>query len=135
MKILRLHRVELLIDRADIGAAVAKFNDALGFKINEPHEVPGPGIISAYDFDHGIEFVAPTDETSALYPRLKEKGKGALLCVVWEVESIEDAIKWVKERGLNIVLDYQHGDVRQLCLDDRDFFGYVPILLERKKPV
>lgn len=135
MKILRLNRVELLINDEDMSDAIRVFNDALAFQIGTPHVIAEAGIRSAVDFKHGIELVSPIDEKSAIFPALREKGRGAILTIVWEVDSIEAARQWVKEKNI-LVRYYYEGNqdghkVKQLCLDESAFFGYVVTLMEK----
>ena len=93
MKILGLNRVELLLDDDDLDKAVETFNAKLGFNLCDPLTL-GEGIRSSVDFDKGLELVSPSSEDSPVFQVLRERGKGALLTIVWEVDSIEAAKKW-----------------------------------------
>ncbi|HEX4505057.1 MAG TPA: hypothetical protein VH722_04940 [Alphaproteobacteria bacterium] len=130
MKILGLNRVELLLDDRDLDKAIETFNTGLGFGLCPPLTL-GEGIRSSVDFDKGLELVSPSDETSPVFPILRERGKGALLTIVWEVDSIEAAKRWAEEKGLPVLFTYEGHGIRQLCLHESAFFGYVVTLMER----
>ena len=131
MKILGLNRVEWLVEDGEIEAAVKKFNDVFGFKLGAPHEVKGQHLRSSIDFDAGLEFVSPMNAQSPVHSVLKQKGRGALLTTVWEVDDFEAARAWVKQKGLNVILEFEGEGVRQLCLDPQEFFGFSVILMTR----
>jgi catechol 2,3-dioxygenase-like lactoylglutathione lyase family enzyme len=136
MKILGLNRVELLVPDRDLDAAVARFNDVFGFQISRPHLVAESRSRSAIDFAAGIEFVAPMDERSAIYPSLQARGRGALLTIVWEVDDIASARRWAEEKGLGIRYTYEGthdgAQIKQLCLEESEFFGYTITLMEKR---
>jgi hypothetical protein len=131
MKILGLNRVELLVEDRDIDAIVRKFNDVFGFKLCAPHEVQGQNLRSSVDFDAGLEFVSPMNEKSPVHAVLREKGRGALLTTVWEVDDFDAARAWAREKGLKVLLEFEGEGMRQLCLDPKEFFGYSVILMTR----
>ena len=133
MKILGLNRVELLLDDGDMEKAIETFNAGLGFDLCPPMTL-GEGIRSSVDFAKGLELVSPSDETSPVFPVLRERGKGALLTIVWEVDSIEAAKKWAQEKGLPVQFYYEGHGIKQLCLHESAFFGYVVTLMERVAP-
>ena len=130
MKILGLNRVELLLDDGDMEKAIATFNAGLGFNLCSPLTL-GEGIRSSVDFDKGLELVSPSSEASPVFPVLRERGKGALLTIVWEVDSIEAAKTWVEEKGLPVQFVYEGHGIKQICLHESAFFGYVVTLMER----
>ena len=135
MKILSLNRVELLIADRDMDDAVKTFNSALGFRLGAPHAIAEARLRSSVDFAMGLELVSPIDEESPIFPALRERGKGAILTIVWEVDSIEAAKTWAAQKGLPVRLYYegeQDGHkVKQLCLHESAFFGYVVTLMEK----
>jgi hypothetical protein len=133
MKILGLNRVELLVEDKDMDVIVKKFNDVFGFKLRDAHEVKGQNVRSSVDYDAGLEFVSPMNEKSPAYATLKEKGKGALLTTVWEVDDFDAARAWAKKKGLNVLLEFEGQGVKQLCLDPKEFFGFSVILMQRTK--
>ena len=77
MKILGLNRVELLLEDRDLDKAVETFNTQLGFQLCAPLTL-GEGIRSSVDFGKGLELVSPADETSPVFPVLRERGDLAL---------------------------------------------------------
>ncbi len=130
MKILGLNRVELLLDDGDLDKAIETFNAGLGFDLCPALKLD-EGIRSSVDFDKGLELVSPSSEASPVFPVLREKGKGALLTIVWEVDSIEAAKKWVEDKGLPILFEFEGHGIKQICLNESAFFGYVVTLMER----
>jgi len=130
MKILGLNRVELLLPDRDLDDAIETFNAGLGFELSKPLTL-GEGIRSSVDFAAGLELVSPADETSLVFPLLKAGGRGALLTIVWEVDSIESAKVWAEEKGLPIQFAYEGHGIKQLCFHESAFHGYVVTLMER----
>jgi hypothetical protein len=130
MKILGLNRVELLLPDQDMEGAIERFNDGLGFDLSAPLALP-EGIRSSFDFAAGLELVSPSSEASPVFPVLREKGKGALLTIVWEVDSIESAKQWAAEKGLPIQYAFEGHGIKQICFDQSAFYGYVVTLMER----
>lgn len=130
MKILGLNRVELLLDDGDLDTAIETFNAGLGFNLSPALKLD-EGIRSSVDFDKGLELVSPSSEASPVFPVLREKGKGALLTIVWEVDSIEAARTWVEEKGLPVLFTFEGHGIKQICLHESAFFGYVVTLMER----
>ena len=134
MRIQRFNRVELLIEEKDIEEAVAKFNDLFGFHLPPPDPVPGQKVRSSTDYDAQIEFFAPHGEGSPLERRLKEKGRGAIGPLVWEVDDIEEAKQWAVSKGINIVFEFtSETGIRQLHFDPDQFFGYGVTLTQLPK--
>jgi hypothetical protein len=130
MKILGLNRVELLLPDQDMDGAVETFNQGLGFDLTAPMTLP-EGIRSSFDFSAGLELVSPSSEASPIFPVLRVKGKGALLTIVWEVDSIESAKAWATEKGLPIQFEFEGHGIKQICFDQSAFYGYVVTLMER----
>ena len=136
MKILGLNRVELLLPDRDLDAAVARFNGVFGFRLSRPHAIEESRSRSSIDFAAGLELVAPVDPTSPIHAALAARGHGALLTVVWEVDDIDSARRWAKEKGLGIRYEYEGthdgAQIRQLCLEESEFFGYTITLMEKR---
>ena len=130
MKILGLNRVELLLDDGDLDTAIETFNAGLGFNLSPALKLD-EGIRSSVDFDKGLELVSPSSGASPVFPVLRERGKGALLTIVWEVDSIDAAKKWVEEKGLPVQFTFEGHGIKQICLHESAFFGYVVTLMER----
>jgi len=130
MKILGLNRVELLLPDSDLEDAIETFNTGLGFELSKPLKLD-EGIRSSVDFAAGLELVSPADEASQVFPILQERGRGALLTIVWEVDSIEAAKVWAEEKGLPVQFYYEGHGIKQLCFHESAFFGYVVTLMER----
>ena len=116
MKILGFNRVELLLPADEIDAAVAKFNDTFGFRLDPPHRVEGQPVLSTVDFDAGIELIAPGGPGSPLAPRLAEKGRGGIGPLVWEVDDIDAAREHLLRKGCRIYFEFEgegpEGDAR-----------------------
>ena len=131
MKILGFNRVELLLPPDEIDAAVAKFNDTFGFRLEPPHRVAGQPVLSTTDFAAGIELIAPAGAASPLAARLAEKGRGGIGPLVWEVEDLDAAREHLVRRGCRIYFEFEGEGVRQICLDPDEFFGYVITFMQR----
>ena len=130
MKILGLNRVELLLPDRELDDAIETFNTGLGFELSKPLALD-EGIRSSVDFAAGLELVSPADETSPVFSLLKAGGRGALLTIVWEVDSIESAKAWAEEKGLPVLFAYEGHGIKQLCFHESAFHGYVVTLMER----
>ena len=134
MKILRFNRVELLLPADEIGAAVAKFNDTFGFRLEPPHRVAGQPVLSTADFAAGIELIAPAGAASPLAARLAEKGRGGIGPLVWEVDDLDVAREHLVRKGCRIYFEFEGEGVRQICLDPDEFYGYVITFMQRVRP-
>jgi hypothetical protein len=130
MKILGLNRVELLLPDRDLDDAIKTFNAGLGFELCKPLKLD-EGIRSSVDFAAGLELVSPADENSPVFPLLTESKRGALLTIVWEVDSIEAAKLWAEEKGLPVQFTYEGHGIKQLCFHESAFHGYVVTLMQR----
>ncbi len=130
MKILGLNRVELLLPDRDLDDAIETFNTGLGFALCKPMKLD-EGIRSSVDFAAGLELVSPADETSPVFPLLNDTKRGALLTIVWEVDSIDAARLWAEEKGLRVLFAYEGHGIKQLCFHESAFHGYVVTLMER----
>ena len=130
MKILGLNRVELLLPDHDLDDAIETFNTGLGFELSKPLKLD-EGIRSSVDFAAGLELVSPADEASPVFPLLNPGGRGALLTIVWEVDSIEAAKIWAEKKGLPVQFTYEGHGIKQLCFHESAFHGYVVTLMER----
>jgi len=130
MKILGLNRVELLLPDGDLDDAIETFNAGLGFQLCKPLKLD-EGIRSSVDFAAGLELVSPSDEASPVFPLLGESKRGALLTIVWEVDSIDAAKAWAEEKGLPVQFTYEGHGIKQLCFHESAFHGYVVTLMER----
>ena len=130
MKILGLNRVELLLPDRDLDDAIETFNTGLGFELSKPHTLD-EGIRSSVDFAAGLELVSPSSAASPVFPLLGDGKRGALLTIVWEVDSIESAKAWAEEKGLPVQFTYEGHGIKQLCFHESAFHGYVVTLMER----
>jgi hypothetical protein len=141
MEILGFNRVELIVAPEEIEQAVTQFNEMLGLRLPAPHRVSNAAVLSATDFDGGIEFVAPLDDAPGFGSRLAQHGSGQIGPLVWEVADIEAAREWVVERGYRITYEYdsskgtdaeQAAAVYQLVLDRDQWFGFTVTLMQRR---
>jgi len=134
------NRVELIVRPDQIEAARAQFNELLGLKLPPPHRVSRGRALSSTDFDGFIELVAPVDPEMAMSITLAEHGPGQVGPLVWEVEDLDAARDWLRERNLRVAYEYDSRDgnaeekaaaVRQLILDKDQWFGFTVTLMER----
>src|SRR5215475_14367379 len=88
VKILGFNRVELLLPADEIDAAVAKFNDTFGFRLDRPHRVAGQPVLSTTDFAAGIELIASAGAPRPLAARLAQQGRGGRRRLVWGVHDL-----------------------------------------------
>lgn len=140
MDILGFNRVELVVREDQIHDAVAQFNELLGMHLPTPHAIESAPVLSATDFDGGIEFVAPVGGEGPFARRLAEHGPGQIGPLVWEVADIDAARDWVRERGFHIMFEYDStkgnasesaAAVHQLVLDPAQWFGFTVTLMQR----
>ena len=140
MEIKGFNRVELIVRPDQIEAARAQFNELLGLKLPPPHQVSRGRALSSTDFDGFIELVAPVDPEMAMSITLAEHGPGQVGPLVWEVEDLDAARDWLRERNLRVAYEYDSRDgnaeekaaaVRQLILDKDQWFGFTVTLMER----
>jgi len=140
MKIVGFNRVELIVREDQIQDAVAQFNALLGLELPKPIAIEGQPVLSATDFDGGLEFVAPVNGQGPFAQKLAQHGAGQIGPLVWEIESVDAARAWLKERGYRIFFEYDsskgnaaeaHTPVKQLVLDPEQWFGFLVTLMER----
>lgn len=140
MEIVGFNRVELIVGEDEIDDAVRQFNEMLGTHLPAPHAIAGNPVLSATDFDGGIEFVAPVDGGGGFGRRLAEHGPGQIGPLVWEVADIDEARDWVTSHGYRIRFEYDSSQgneaeaasgVRQLVLDPGQWFGFSVTLMQR----
>jgi hypothetical protein len=137
MKVLGINRAELLVENPD---AVMETFDRLfnGAVFTDDIGVHNRPLDCRHDWQHGLELVHPTDENDRVGQLLKQKGEGAILTVVYEVESIDDAREYLKKNGFEIQYegDYSaHEDVtvyKQLCVRPEATNGFFVTFMERK---
>ncbi|MCA9504257.1 MAG: hypothetical protein KC616_14305 [Myxococcales bacterium] len=133
MKLLGLNRVELLVHDADRAAAdLSALFGGLEFA-REPAE----GVLDCrVDWRAGIEIVHPESETHPVGRLLRERGEH-VFTVVFEVEDIEDAKRWVTRQGFEILYEFDDGTdarpatIRQLSIAPDRTHGMLVTLLER----
>ena len=140
MKILGFNRVELIVREDEIEQAVQQFNDLLGLHLPRPHKIEGNPVLSATDFDGGIEFVAPIDGQGSFGAKLARNGPGQIGPLVWQIDDVESARAWLNEKGFDIIFEYdsskgnaaeQAAHVHQLVLDPAQWFGFTVTLMKR----
>lgn len=142
MKVVGFNRVELIVREEEIDRAVKQFNELLGLKLPKPIAIEGHPVLSATDFDGGLEFVAPRDGKGPFAQRLADHGAGQIGPLVWEIEDVDAARTWLTARGFRIFFEYDstqgnaaeaHTPVHQLVLDPEQWFGFHVTLMQRKK--
>ena len=136
MKVLGFNRVEMIVPEGRIDEAVRQFNDVLGTKLPTPIAIDGHPVRSSTDFEGGVELVSTVDGEGPFAGR----GLGAVGPLVWEIESVDDARRWLGENGYRIAFEYDSTaggpkeastPVRQLVLDPEQWFGFLITLMER----
>jgi len=141
MEILGFNRVELIVPEDQIHQAVQQFNELLGTHLPAPHAIQGQPVLSATDFDGGIELVAPIDGGGSFGAKLSSRGRGQIGPLVWEIGDVGAARQWLAERGLRITYEYDSSKgspaeaatgVYQLVLDPDQWFGFTVTLMQRR---
>jgi hypothetical protein len=140
MRVLGFNRVELIVREDQIDAAVDQFNSVLGLSLPHPHAIEGQPVLSATDFDGGIELVAPVGGEGGFGARLAKHGPGQIGPLVFEIDDIDAARSWLGSRGLRIRYEYDSSagnaeeaasGVYQLVLDPDQWFGFSVTLMRR----
>ena len=140
MEIIGFNRVELVVAEDQIHDAVRQFNEMLGRNLPEPHAIEGVPVLSATDFDGGVEFVAPVNGEGPFGQKLAEHGPGQIGPLVFEVADIDEARKYVTSKGYRIRFEYDStkgnaseaaSAVYQLVLDPEQWFGFNVTLMQR----
>lgn len=140
MEIIGFNRVELIVGEDEIHDAVQQFNEILGRHLPEPHAIQGAPVLSATDFDGGVELVAPVHGEGNFGKRLAEHGPGQIGPLVFEVADIDEAREFVTSRGYRIKFEYDStkgnadeakAAVYQLVLDPEQWFGFNVTLMQR----
>lgn len=136
MKVLGFNRVEMVVPEDRIEDAVAQFNAVLGTKLPRPISIEGHPVLSSTDFDGSVELVASVNGEGPFAGR----PPGSVGPLVWEIEDVDDARRWLEENGYRIAFEYDSTagsekeastPVRQLVLDPEQWFGFFVTLMER----
>ena len=108
IKVLGVQRAEILVSDPDAAEATFKrlFNGATFLPDNGVHDRP---LDCRTDYEHGLELVHPTDESDPIGQLLKEKGDGAVLTIVYEVEDMDAARDYLKRNGFEVQYDADYG--------------------------
>jgi hypothetical protein len=131
MKVKRLNRIELLMPRTQIDAAVKTFSDLLGVDIKPPRHLKEHRVLSTTCWEAGIELLAPSDDDALMSTHLARQSPPCFGPIVWEVSSISDIRDYAKQNGIGIVFEEDFGEGgRQLCLDSKDCLGYTATFTE-----
>lgn len=137
MKVLGINRAEIVVRDSD--AAVATFQRLFnGADFTPDHNVSGRPMVCRHDWEHGLELVCPQDETDNVGRLLKAQGEGAVLTVVYEVESIDDAKDYLVKNGFEIQYEgnyNSHPDVevyRQIVVRPSGTHGFMVTFMERR---
>lgn len=133
MKLLGLNRIELLVNDAD--GAEKDLSSLLGGLQFERE--PSEGVLDCrVDWKAGIEIVHPESEDHPVGALLRDKGQH-IFTVVFEVEDIRDAKKWVLGQGFEIMYEFDNGSdekaptIKQISISPERTHGMVVTLLER----
>jgi hypothetical protein len=108
IKVLGVQRAEILVADPDAAEATFKrlFNGATFLTDDGVHGRP---LDCRTDYEHGLELVHPTDEKDPIGQMLKEKGDGAVLTIVYEVEDMDVARDYLTRNGFPIQYDADYG--------------------------
>lgn len=133
MKLLGLNRIELLVDDAD--GAEKDLSSLLGGLQFERE--PSEGVLDCrVDWKAGIEIVHPESEDHPVGALLRDKGQH-IFTVVFEVEDIGDAKKWVLSQGFEIMYEFNNGSderaptIKQISISPERTHGMLVTLVER----
>ena len=133
MKLLGLNRVEMLV--ADPDQAEKDLSSLLGGLSFEAE--PADGVLDCrVDWNAGIEIVHPGNETHPVGQLLANKGEH-IFTVVFEVEDIGDAKKWVTDQGFEIMYEFDNGTqnraatIKQISISPERTHGMLVTLLQR----
>lgn len=129
MNVKRLNRIELLMPRTQIDAAVKTFSDLLGVDIKPPQFLKEHRVLSTTCWEAGVELLAPSDDDAPMSAHLVNPP-----CygpIVWEVNDVNEIRRYAKKNGIGIAFEADFGEGgRQLCLDFKDCFGYTATFTE-----
>jgi hypothetical protein len=143
MKILGFNRVELIVAESEIEQAVEQFNEAFGLHMPKPRSIVGVPVLSATDFDGGLELVASVGDEGGFAEKLARGGPGQIGPLVWEIEDVDEARGWLAEHDYRIQFEYDSRPgnvekgvtaVQQLVLDPSQWFGFSVTLMKRFRP-
>lgn len=133
MKLVGLNRVELLVDDAD--QAEKDLSSLLGGLHFERE--PAEGVLDCrVDWKAGIEIVHPAGDEHVVSQLLRDKGQH-VFTVVFEVEDIDDARKWVLDHGFEILYEFDNGSegksptIRQISVAPERTHGMLVTLLQK----
>jgi hypothetical protein len=139
MKLIGLNRVELLVHDPD--AAERDLSALLGGERGLCFErEPAEGVLDCrVDWRAGIEIVHPESENHAVGRLLRERGEH-VFTVVFEVEDIDEARRWILQQGFEILYEFDDGGpdraptLKQISVAPERTHGMVVTLLERCAP-
>ena len=138
MKLLGLNRIELLVRDPDQAEKdLSSLLGGLSFEKEAVIDAQSP-LDCRIDWKAGIEIVHPPNPQHAVGQLLEEAGEH-VFTVVFEVESIEDAKKWVSSQGFGIFYEYDNGregkapTIRQITIERERTHGLLVTLIERVK--
>ncbi|MFO0723404.1 MAG: methylmalonyl-CoA epimerase [Myxococcota bacterium] len=105
---LRLDHIAIVV--ADIEGAIAQFTDKLGLPVEKVEEVPAQEAKVAFFplGDAHLELVSPTKPGSTLQKALEKRGEG-LHHLCFEVQSLEDSVTALKQKGVQIASEPKPG--------------------------
>jgi hypothetical protein len=133
MKLLGLNRVEMLVSDPD--QAEKDLSSLLGGLSFEAE--PADGVLDCrVDWKAGIEIVHPGNENHPVGQLLANKGEH-IFTVVFEVEDIADARKWVTDQGFEIMYEFDNGTedraatIKQISISPERTHGMLVTLLQR----
>jgi len=139
VKLLGLNRIELLVRDPDQAEKdLSTLLGGLSFE-TEPVTDAGSSLDCRIDWKAGIEIVHPRDPAHSVGQLLESHGEH-VFTVVFEVESLDDAKRWVTSQGFGIFYEYDNGrdgkaaTIRQVTIDRERTHGLLVTLIERIKP-
>jgi methylmalonyl-CoA/ethylmalonyl-CoA epimerase len=112
----KLDHIAIVVE--DIEAALKVYRDAMGLPVQKVTEEPAEAVKIAYmpTASGEVELIQPTTTDSGVAKYLAKKGEG-LHHVCFEVDNIEESVREIAERGLEVL-----GEVRTNNRGDRYIF-------------
>ncbi|MCP5150904.1 MAG: methylmalonyl-CoA epimerase [Ectothiorhodospiraceae bacterium] len=123
----RLNHVAIVVP--DLDAAAARYRDALGATVSEPHALPEHGVTTVFvELPNAkIELLHPLGDGSPIAPFLERNPSGGMHHLCYEVDDILAARDALRAAGARVLGDGEprlgaHGKP-VLFLHPKDFFG------------
>lgn len=112
----KLNHIAIVVE--DIEKALQVYQDAIGLPLSAVHEEPAEAVKVAFfpTATGEVELIQPTTADSGVAKYLAKKGEG-MHHVCLEVDSIEETVKGLTEKGLEVL-----GEIRTNKRGDRYIF-------------